>query len=176
MFNNVYTAGGTAYEGSCGDPTGTDGNISADPLFVDLASNDYHLGTGSPSIDAGDNTAPELPAMDIDGDQRIINAQVDQGVDEFGVSARPPSAPTDLTALRLKKTATVSWSPPDSDGGSPILSYTVTVSDGRSVTVDAATTSVTFDGIRRKQTYRFSVVATNAIGSSDPTSLTLPAG
>jgi len=70
----------------------------------------------------------------------------------------------------------VSWSPPDSDGGSPILSYTVTVSDGRSVTVDAATTSVTFDGIRRKQTYRFSVVATNAIGSSDPTSLTLPAG
>ena len=97
-------------------------------------------------------------------------------MDEFGVSARPPSAPTDLTALRLKKTATVSWSPPGADGGSPILSYTVTASDGRSVTVDAAITSVTFDGIRRKQTYRFSVVATNAIGSSDPTSVTLPAG
>jgi hypothetical protein len=176
MFNNVYTAGGTAYEGSCGDPTGTDGNISADPLFVDPASNDYHLGTGSPSIDAGDNTAPELPAMDIDGDQRIINGQVDQGVDEFGVSARPPSAPTDLTALRLKKTATVSWSPTGADGGSPILSYTVTASDGRSVTVDAAITSVTFGGISRKQTYRFSVVATNAIGSSDPTSVTLPPG
>jgi hypothetical protein len=41
--------------------------------------------------------------------------------------------------------AMVSWSPPTSDRGSPILSYTLTVSDGRRVTVDASITSVTFD-------------------------------
>jgi hypothetical protein len=97
-------------------------------------------------------------------------------VDEYGVSARAPSAPTNLTATRNRKTATVSWSPPSADGGSPILSYTVTVSDGRTVTVDAAITSVTFDGIKKKEAYTFTVVATNAVGSSDPASVTLPAG
>jgi hypothetical protein len=174
--NNVFSPGAAAYGGTCGDPTGTNGNISADPLFVDPTSNDYHLGAGSPSIDAGDNTAPGLPATDIDGDQRIINGQVDQGVDEYGLSARRPGPPTNLTATRDRKTATVSWSPPSTDGGSQVVSYTVNVSDGRTATVDAAITSVTFDGIRRKQIYRFSVVATNAIGSSDPASVTLPAG
>jgi nitrous oxidase accessory protein NosD len=173
--NNVFSPGAAAYGGTCGDPTGTNGNISADPLFVDATTNDYHLGPGSPSIDAGDNTAPDLPATDIDGDQRIINGQVDQGVDEYSVSVRPPDPPTDLTATRDHKSAIVSWSPPSTDGGSPVLSYTVSVSDGRTVTVDASVTSVTFDGIKKKQTYTFSVVATNAIGSSDPASVTLPA-
>jgi hypothetical protein len=176
MSNNVFSAGAAAYEGTCGEPTGTNGNISADPLFVDPAGTDYHLAAGSPSIDAGDNAAPELPAVDIDGDQRIFNGRVDQGVDEFGsFPATTPSAPTDVTATRLRKTATVRWSPPSSDGGSPILSYTVTVPDGRRVTVDASITSVTFDEIRKKTAYTFTVVASNAVGSGDPASVTLPA-
>jgi hypothetical protein len=176
MSNDVFTAGGSAYGGTCVDPTGTNGNLSADPLFVDPAGDDYHLGAGSPSIDAGDNAAPELPAVDIDGDQRIFNGRVDQGVDEFGsFPATTPSAPTDVTATRLRKTATVRWSPPSSDGGSPILSYTVTVPDGRRVTVDASITSVTFDEIRKKTAYTFTVVASNAVGSGDPASVTLPA-
>jgi hypothetical protein len=114
--------------------------------------------------------------VDIDGDQRIFNGRVDQGVDEFGsFPATTPSAPTDVTATRLRKTATVRWSPPSSDGGSPILSYTVTVSDGRTLTVDASITSVTFDEIRKKTAYAFTVVASNAVGSGDPASVTLPA-
>jgi hypothetical protein len=174
--NNVFSSGAAAYGGTCGDPTGTNGNISADPLFIDPATSDYHLGAGSPSIDAGDNFAPELPAMDFDGDQRIFNGRVDQGVDEFeSFPATTPSAPIDVTATRLRKTATVRWSPPSSDGGSPILSYTVTVSDGRSETVGASITSVTFDGIGKKTAYTFTVVASNAVGSGDPASVTLPA-
>jgi Fibronectin type III domain/Right handed beta helix region len=176
MSNNVFSSGATAYGGTCGDPTGTNGNISADPLFVDSAGTDYHLRSGSPSVDAGDNAAPELPPVDIDGDPRIVGGIVDQGVDEFVVTASPPSAPTDLTAIRLHKMATVSWSPPTSDGGSPILSYTVTVSDGRGLTVDASITSVTFDQIRKKTPYTFTVVASNAVGQGDPASVTLPAG
>jgi hypothetical protein len=176
MSNNVFSAGAAAYEGTCGEPTGTNGNISADPLFVDPAGTDFHLAAGSPSIDAGDNAAPELPAVDIDGDQRIFNGRVDQGVDEFGsFPATTPSAPTDVTATRLRKTATVRWSPPSSDGGDPILSYTVTVPDGRRVTVDASIMSVTFDEIRKKTAYTFTVVASNAVGSGDPASVTLPA-
>jgi parallel beta-helix repeat protein len=172
--NNVFSDGAAAYGGTCGDPTGTNGNISADPLFVDPANADYHLAAGSPSIDSGDNSAPELPAVDFDGDPRIVGGIVDQGVHELGAS--PPSAPTDLTAVRLHNTAVLSWSPPTSDGRSAILSYTVTVSDGRSVTVDASTTSLTFNRIRKGISYTFAVVASNAAGPGDPASVTLPAG
>jgi hypothetical protein len=49
------------------------GNINADPMFVDPANGDFHLGQGSPCIDAGDNSAPSLPATDIDGDNRKID-------------------------------------------------------------------------------------------------------
>jgi Right handed beta helix region/Fibronectin type III domain len=175
MSNNVFSDGAAAYGGTCGDPTGTNGNISADPVFVDPANADYHLAAGSPSIDSGDNSAPELPAVDFDGDPRIVGGIVDQGVDEFGVTVLP-SAPRDLTAIRLHKMATLGWSPPTSDGGSPILSYTVTVSDGRSVTVDSSITSVTFDAIKKKTSYTFTVVASNAAGPGDPASVTLPAG
>jgi len=68
-----------------------DGNIDADPLFVDPASGDYHLGPSSPCIDAGTNDAPNLPAYDFEGDPRVVDgngdgiAVVDMGVDEvFG--------------------------------------------------------------------------------------------
>ncbi len=36
------------------DPTGSNGNISADPLFVSPATGDFTLGAGSPARDAGD--------------------------------------------------------------------------------------------------------------------------
>jgi serine protease len=177
VSNNVYSAGGSAYGGVCADPTGVNGNLSVDPVFVDAAGGDYHLAAGSPSIDAGDNAAPELPATDIDGDRRVMNGRVDQGVDEFLTVAVSPSAPTNLAAVRGKGLkATVSWSPPLSDGGSPILSYTVTVSDGRILTVDASMTWVTFDGLKKKSIYSFTVVAINLVGPGDPASVILPAG
>lgn len=37
------------------------GNISADPMFQDVFSNDYRLQAGSPCIDAGDPTSPPDP-------------------------------------------------------------------------------------------------------------------
>ncbi len=64
------------------------GNIDADPLFADPGSGDYHLGPGSPCIDAGANDAPSLPACDWEGDPRVMDgnrdgtAVVDMGVDE----------------------------------------------------------------------------------------------
>ena len=67
-------------------------NIDADPLFVDPANGDYHLQSGSPCIDAGDNTAPDLPDYDFEGDDRILDGDangesvVDMGVDEFILS------------------------------------------------------------------------------------------
>jgi hypothetical protein len=88
-FNNIFSAGGTAYGGSCADKTGTNGNISADPLFINPTGGDYHLRQGSPSIDAGDNLTPNLPDKDVDENPRILDgdgngtATIDMGVDEF---------------------------------------------------------------------------------------------
>jgi hypothetical protein len=67
---------------------GIDGNIRQDPLFADQANNDFHLQRDSPCIDAGTNTALQLPATDFEGDVRIIDgnndatATVDMGADE----------------------------------------------------------------------------------------------
>ncbi len=52
---------------------GNNGNIRQDPLFVNVTDPDplnwnLHLQSGSPSIDAGDNTAVPADTTDIDGD------------------------------------------------------------------------------------------------------------
>jgi hypothetical protein len=50
------------------------GNIDADPQFVDPATDNYRLSPGSPSIDAGDNTAvPEDIDTDLDGNPRYVD-------------------------------------------------------------------------------------------------------
>ena len=65
-----------------------EGNIDEDPLFVDSSGGDFHLQPGSPCIDAGDNNATGLPETDYEGDERIIDgdldgeAVVDIGADE----------------------------------------------------------------------------------------------
>ncbi|HEU0176378.1 MAG TPA: right-handed parallel beta-helix repeat-containing protein [Blastocatellia bacterium] len=107
-FNNVFSAGGMAYGGSCSNKTGMDGNISADPLFVNPTQGDYHLQQGSPSIDVGDNLTPNLPDKDLDGDTRILDgdsngtAIVDMGVDEFRRPIRVPSdQPTIQAAINV---------------------------------------------------------------------------
>jgi len=85
--NDVYAPSGTTYGGFCADQTGTNGNISVDPLFV--SKSNYRLRDGSPAIDAGDNSAPDLPSKDFAGNPRIINgyggptAIVDMGAYEF---------------------------------------------------------------------------------------------
>ncbi|MHC4084350.1 MAG: right-handed parallel beta-helix repeat-containing protein [Planctomycetota bacterium] len=66
-----------------------DGNIDADPCFVDAAAGNFRLSSDSPCIDAGYNNAPNLPAMDFDGHPRIIDGDcndtevVDMGAFEF---------------------------------------------------------------------------------------------
>ena len=90
-FNDVFTAGGPNYGSICIDQTGKNGNVSADPLFVNSAS-DFRLQSNSPAIDAGSNNEPSLPTQDIAGNDRILDgngdciATVDMGTYEF---ARP---------------------------------------------------------------------------------------
>jgi hypothetical protein len=54
---------------------GVNGNISADPLFSSSDTNDFHLLTNSPCIDAGDNTSvPAQITTDIEGFDRFFDA------------------------------------------------------------------------------------------------------
>jgi hypothetical protein len=54
---------------------GTNGNISGDPQFVNVAGLDFHLKSTSPAIDGGDATDPDLPLTDADGLPRSIDGK-----------------------------------------------------------------------------------------------------
>jgi len=72
--NDVY--GNTAYDyRGLPDPTGTNGNISLDPLFIDLAGGDYRLRFDSSCIDAGTNEG--APVTDILGNPRPLDGDWD---------------------------------------------------------------------------------------------------
>lgn len=56
--------------------------ISSDPLFTDLVNGDYTLSALSPAIDTGNNSNV-FGSLDLLGNQRIFNTNVDMGAYEF---------------------------------------------------------------------------------------------
>ncbi len=80
----------------------------------------------------------------------------------------PPGAPTGVSASAGGLQATVSWTPPASDGGSAISEYRVIPYIGTSAqsptTVPAPATSSTVTGLIAGTTYTFKVAAVNAAG------------
>jgi hypothetical protein len=84
FFNNdAYSPNGTGFQGTCSSESGNNGNISADPLFVNTVNSNYQLQSGSPAINAGDNNAPDLPRKDLADHPRIVGGSVDMGAYEF---------------------------------------------------------------------------------------------
>ncbi|MEZ5142338.1 MAG: fibronectin type III domain-containing protein [Acidimicrobiales bacterium] len=82
-----------------------------------------------------------------------------------------PGAPTAVTALPGAGAVAVQWSPPASDGGSPITGYTVTASPGGATCAPVPPfTSCVVTGLTNGQAYAFTVRAANAAGTGSPSS------
>lgn len=70
QYNNVYNNRNGDYSGVT-PPTGTNGNISKAPLFVNAAASDYYFRPDSPCIDSGD---PAAAFTDEDGSRADMGA------------------------------------------------------------------------------------------------------
>jgi hypothetical protein len=89
-------------QGGTGQPWFGAGCIDADPLFVDAGGGDFHLRFDSPCKDVASNSAPGLPAEDIEGDPRISGSAADMGADEFHPHLYTKGDPSPGSTLTIK--------------------------------------------------------------------------
>jgi len=162
--NDVFNPSGSTYTGLCSAETGTNGNISADPLFTNSGTGDFHLLFSSPAIGTGDTSVvADLAAQnislttDLDGNPRLRDATIDLGPYEY--------QPTpDFSIATLSASLTVV---PGQSGTSTI-----------SVTpVNGFNSSVSFScsGLPAGTTCSFSPAAVTPSGAAASTTLTLTA-
>jgi hypothetical protein len=152
--------------------SGTDANSDALTFAVDAPPAHGDLTGTAPNLtytpDAGYVGADSFTFTASDGKAS------DTGTITLNVSAAPttvPGAPV-IAGVDLlgDGAATVRWSAPATDGGSPITGYEVSVTQGATTTplgtVDASTTELTTLDLVNGTAATFQVVAVNAVGDS----------
>lgn len=84
-----------------------------------------------------------------------------------------PKGPLEISNV-TENSADLKWNPPESDGGTPLISYIIEVRpDSRSTwnkagTVDKTATTFTVPNLLEGTEYHFRVIAVNAEGQSTP--------
>ena len=68
--------------------------LDEDPLFADLENEDYHLSADSPCVNAGSAETPDviLNGLDLDGNLRVSDGQIDMGAYEFDITGLQETA------------------------------------------------------------------------------------
>ena len=126
----------------------------------------YTAGSDIPGVDAVVNKYIGL--YEIDDNNRVIKFLLITLTYEDINSAIPvnvPGIPTGVTAVAGNGQATVSFTAPADNGGSPITGYIVTSSPGN-ITATGTGTTITVTGLTNGITYTFTVKAVNAVGNS----------
>jgi parallel beta-helix repeat protein len=184
LTNDVVAASGVLFGGICGNQTGLNGNISADPLFVNASGGDFHLQRGSPAIDAGTN-ANTMPQRDFDGVTRPLDgngdgiAIIDMGIYEAPV---PDLIPPVTTASATPAPGAAGWNTTnvlvtltatDNTGGSGVQSIRYSLSGAQVSSVVVAGNPVTVT-ITAEGTTSLSYAASDVSGNVEATkSLTI---
>lgn len=163
-----------------GAPVLVTGNVfepSARPQLLEVSIDGQMNATGNYF---GSTSVPEVKGWVLDKEDDLnrpgvvpvepLLASPPGDVPDVPVTA--PHPPTDVSAVAGDGQATVSWAAPVDDGGSPITSYTVVANPGGiSKTVSAATLQTTVTGLANGTAYSFTVRATNALGTGNPSEL-----
>ncbi len=85
VFDDGSSTTVTTYSDISGGFAG-EGNINADPHFVDADNGDFRLTADSPCIDAGDpDFVPDPGETDLEGHARVLCDHVDMGAYDFGI-------------------------------------------------------------------------------------------
>jgi hypothetical protein len=123
--NDVFSAHGSAYGGTCVDQQGLNGNRSVSPGFVDSSGADYRMASTSAVVDAGNNSAPHIPATDLTGHPRTVGVaggagRIDMGAYEYVNHPPMLDAGVDQTVTAATAgcfaTATLNAAGEDADG------------------------------------------------------------
>ncbi len=87
--NDAYSVNGSGLQGACSAQGNTNGNISARPMFV---TSSFQLKADSPAVNVGDSLAPDLSALDLAGNPRMVDGTIGLGAYEY-----QPPAPEAVT-------------------------------------------------------------------------------
>ena len=107
-----------------------------------------------------------------------VNATITRPTTTITIVQNPgrPGAPTHATAVAGHQSAVISFTAPNSDGGDPINSYTVTASPG-GMKASGSVSPITVTGLTSGTSYTFTVAATNSVGTgpkSKPSNAVVP--
>ncbi len=149
---------------------GTNFNQTAEPKFVNLAAGDFHEAPGSPTIDAGINSALN-GSLDLEGNPREIASHTDIGAYEFLI---PPAALTAGATGVAPSSATLNGTVnPNGLATSFHFVYGTTTAYGSATAATSAGSgtaatgvSASLAGLAPNTTYHYQLLASNSAGAS----------
>jgi hypothetical protein len=130
----------------------------------------YEMGFYDPNAEFGDGwySASGVVRHFGDADDVVVSNADRPGIDIALVVMTVPSAPTNAVAFGFDSGAIISWDATPYDGWNDLLGYTVTASPGGAQCFTTGALFCSLDGLQNGTPYTFTVVATNGIGDSQP--------